>query len=42
MLIGRLEDVDDPPKHLPNADVIIVLGGGATGDTPVLLEQDLM
>lgn len=34
MLIGRLEDAYDPPKHLPNADVIIVLGGGATGDTP--------
>lgn len=41
MLIGRLEDAYDPPKHLPNADVIIVLGGGATGDTPMLLEQGL-
>lgn len=28
-------------KHLPNADVIIVLGGGATGDTPDVTEQGL-
>lgn len=34
MLIGRLEDAYSPPENLPNADVIIVLGGGATGDTP--------
>ncbi len=34
MLIGRLEDAYEPPQHLPNADVIVVLGGGATSDTP--------
>ena len=39
MLIGRLEDAYDPPKHLPNADVIIVLGGGAIHQ--MLLEQGL-
>ncbi len=34
ILIGRLEDAYTPPNHLPNADVIVVLGGGATSDTP--------
>lgn len=34
ILIGQLEDAYEPPTHLPNADVIIVLGGGATSDTP--------
>ena len=33
-LIGRLEDAYEPPSALPNADVIVVLGGGATSDTP--------
>lgn len=34
MLIGRLEDAYNPPDHLPNNDVIVVLGGGAASDTP--------
>lgn len=33
-LIGRLEDVYDTPDKLPHADVIVLLGGGATKDTP--------
>ena len=32
MLIGRLENEYEPPTSLPNADVIVVLGGGATSD----------
>lgn len=33
MLIGSLEDKYDPPENLPSADIIVVLGGGATSDT---------
>lgn len=32
-LIGSLEDAYEPPDSPPKADVIIVLGGGATSDT---------
>lgn len=32
-LIGSLEDKYEPPENLPNADIIVVLGGGATSDT---------
>lgn len=34
MLIGRLENEYEPPTSLPSADVIVVLGGGATSDHP--------
>ena len=34
MLIGRMEDVYNVPSSLPNSDVIVVLGGGATSDNP--------
>lgn len=33
-LIRSLEDVYSPPEQLPAGDVIVVLGGGATNDTP--------
>lgn len=38
MLMSRLENIYDQPAH-PQGDVIIMLGGGATQDTPNLGEQ---
>ena len=38
MLMSRLENVYDQPAH-PQGDVIIMLGGGATQDTPNLGEE---
>ena len=35
MLMSRLENIYDQPAH-PQGDVIIMLGGGATQDTPKL------